>query len=57
MIVFIDRCIQKLKRMYRIALFRELTGNKAEGLKIRGEIYIMNRNTKIWKNVSIYLGV
>lgn len=57
MILFIDRCIQKIKSEYRKALFRKMTGNKGKNLKIRGEIYVMNKNITIGDNVAIYPGV
>ena len=57
MLLFINRCIQKIKSEYRKALFRKMTGNKGKNLKIRGEIFIMNKNIKIGDNVSIYPGV
>lgn len=57
MILFWHKCVQKIKREYRSALFRKTTGTKSKKLKIRGEIFVMNKNIKIGENVSIYPGV
>lgn len=57
MILFIDRCIQKMKREYRKALFKKMTGNVGKGLKIHGKVFVMNRHVKIGSNVSLYPGV
>lgn len=57
MIVLFERIVNKIAREYRKRLFLKMTGNKRRYLKVKGKIFVMNRNVSIGEYVSLYPGV
>lgn len=57
MIVLFDRLVNKIARAYRKRLFLKMTGNKCRNLKIKGKIYVMNRNVSVGDYVTLHPGV
>ena len=57
MIVLFERIVNKIARDYRKRLFLKMTGNKRRYLKVKGKIFVMNRNVSIGEYVSLYPGV
>lgn len=53
-ILLYDRIWQKLKRVYRAAVFRAKTGCQAN---LVGDITLINTNLKLGKHVTLYPGV
>ncbi len=51
LLLLVDRCIHKIKRLYLNRVFFEKTGQTAN---LIGEITLINTNLKIGKNVTIY---
>jgi len=53
----INRVIEFIGRKYRKQLFKEQTGVKHNNYNIVGKIYVINKNIRLGKNVTIYPNV
>ena len=54
MVLFFNRILTKIQRLWRSAVFCAYTKNKKSKVKIVGKITLINPNIKIGKNVTIY---
>ena len=55
MILFFDKCINKLLRIYRKTVFcKSISTKKPRGLGLVGKIHVINKNILIGNNVTIY---
>ena len=53
-ILLIDRCLNKIKRIYRESVFRAKTGCNHKSFSLVGNVRLINTNIKLGKNVTIY---
>lgn len=53
-ILLIDRCLNKIKRVYRKSVFRAKTGCNHKSFSLVGNVRLINTNIKLGKNVTIY---
>lgn len=56
MVLFINRVLNRLKRIYRKKCFREITGCPHNDFSIVGDITVINKNITLGKGVTIYPG-
>ena len=54
MVLFFNRILTKIQRLWRSAVFCSYTKNKKAKVKIVGKITLINPNIKIGKNETIY---
>ena len=54
MILFLNRIINKIQRMWRRAVFCRYTKNKKSNISIIGTLTLINPNIKVGNNVTIY---
>lgn len=54
MILFFDRILQKILRLYRKTVFRKKISCTHNDFKLVGKITVINKNIKLGKNVTIY---
>ena len=57
MLLFIDRIIQKLKRLYRKSVFCKKINCQHKEFNLVGNVDVINTNIKLGKNVTIYPNV
>lgn len=53
-ILLIDRCLNRIKRVYRESVFRAKTGCNHKSFSLVGNVRLINTNIKLGKNVTIY---